>query len=665
VVDGQGIAVYSTIPEVAEQRQNLWSSAAVQNALKKFSGSVQERIVGTDCLVGYSSIPHTKWAILVWEPRASVLARNLQTIRLMTILAFLAVVAATGFSFLASKRLIRPLNRVISATERIARGEPAEPPERSKIVEIGQLADAVHRMGLAIHDRQTKLMETNEALRESERKYRNFLDTAQEAIWAFGADTLTSYVNPALCRLLGYSASEMIGRKSDDFIAPEELEEHRSCVKERICLEMGNYQRTFVAKDRRKVYCHVLASPIVDGQGRFAGVIATMTDITAQLEQEVERRRHEARVKELLERLQHQFDAMPIVCFSLSPEYLLVDVNPAGEKLFGIVKSKAVGDKLPGWFANPEQRTHFLRWLEDGSVSGPTLFTHCIGNTEVHYEWHKSVMKNAFGQTIGTLAMALNVTEKQEAEKKLHQFNLELEQMVAKRTRELEESNRELESFSYSVSHDLRAPLRAIDGFASMLCEDYQACLPEEALKHLQRIRLNAQRMGDLITDLLTLSRLGRKALKIEEVDLTATAHEVWRELSTEMDTAHFEFLVEPNMRTTADLSLMKQVLHNLLSNAVKYSSERPSPKIRVGSFHQNGNPGFFVEDNGVGFDMAYAPKIFEVFQRAHPSQKYEGTGVGLAIVHRIISKHKGHIWVRSAPDVGTAFSFTVGQGAR
>jgi len=662
IVDSQGTVMYSTVKEMAVQRQNLWYSKALQSALKGGHGAVLEKIEGADSVVGYTSIPHTGWAILVWEPRTVALERTLETVRLMTLMAALAAALASVLSFFASKRLIRPLDSLIATTEGIAKGEPIDPPRQSRIHEVGKLAEAVYHMGLKIREREAQLIESNKALQESEFRYRRFLDTAQEAIWALDADGLTSYVNPALCTLLGYPPEEIVGRRSEDFVEPGEREEHLLMLEKRRRGESGDYLQTFIAKNGRRVYTRVLASPILDGQGNFAGAIATMSDVTAIIQQEEERRQHEAQVRELLERLQQQFDAMPTPCFSLDSEGRLVDVNPAGERLFGVQKAAAVGKDLPSWFENTQSRSRFTAWLMDDSFSGPALFTHMIDGHEVHCEWFKSAIASASGEEIGILAMAQNISEKLEAESKIRRFNIELEQKVAQRTRELEESNRELESFSYSVSHDLRSPLRAIDGYASMLVSDYRDVLNEDAQECLDRIRKNTQRMGNLISDLLTLSRLGRQALNLEDIDLAEAAREAWKELSTTNNLDAFDFQVEPNLRVRADYSLMKQVMLNLLSNAVKYTAERPSPQVKIGSFTSNGTAGFYVEDNGVGFDMAYAPKIFEVFQRAHSSHEYEGTGVGLAIVQRVIKKHQGDVWVRSEPGKGTTFFFTVGN---
>lgn len=251
IVDNRGITVYSTSKEIARQRQNLWASKSVQQALKGESGSIQEKIGGIDSVVGFSPIANTNWAILAYEPRSSVLARTSETERLMTIIALLAAVLASILSFFASRRLIRPLRRVIETTEKVIQGESLEPPRPSRIDEVGRLSEAVYHMGLEIRDRELKLIQSNEALRESEQKYRRFLDTAQEAIWAFDKDTRTSYVNPALCQLLGYSASEMIGHQSDEFVAPEERQEHQATIERRMQLETGDYRRTFI--DRKSV----------------------------------------------------------------------------------------------------------------------------------------------------------------------------------------------------------------------------------------------------------------------------------------------------------------------------------------------------------------------------------------------------------------------------
>ena len=234
---------------------------------------------------------------------------------------------------------------------------------------------------------------------------------------------------------------------------------------------------------------------------------------------------------------------------------------------------------------------------------------------------------------------------------------------VSERTRQLEAANRELEAFSYSISHDLRAPLRAINGFTSILLEEYADALPEEARGYLKRVRDNGDHMGHLVDDLLAFSRFGRQALRTQRINPRAIVDRALASLAPFMEGRDVDITVGELPDCNADPNLLEQVFVNLLSNALKYSRNRDAARIEVGALPPKQSAEgsiFFVRDNGAGFDMNYAEKLFGVFQRLHKSQDYEGTGVGLAIVHRIVERHGGRIWAEAKVDQGATFYFTL-----
>ena len=239
-----------------------------------------------------------------------------------------------------------------------------------------------------------------------------------------------------------------------------------------------------------------------------------------------------------------------------------------------------------------------------------------------------------------------------------------LEERVIARTAELETTNRELEAFTYTVSHDLRAPLRAVDGFSQAAIEDFGSSLPAEGSRLLRTIRSSAQHMGHLIDDLLMFSRLGRQALSRVETDTVKVVNAAVRDLEPQLKGRKIEFLVAALPPMSCDPALMRQVWVNLLSNAAKYSAKREHAVVEVGFKEQGAEGVYFVRDNGSGFDMRYANKLFGVFQRLHRSDEFEGTGVGLAIVHRVVSRHGGRIWAEAGVDEGATFSFTVPRPA-
>jgi light-regulated signal transduction histidine kinase (bacteriophytochrome) len=256
------------------------------------------------------------------------------------------------------------------------------------------------------------------------------------------------------------------------------------------------------------------------------------------------------------------------------------------------------------------------------------------------------------------------VAERKRAEEEVRRLNSELEKRVAERTMELITTNQELESFTYSVSHDLRAPLRHVDGYAQILEEEFAPQLPDEARRYTGRIREGSQRMTRLVEDLLNLSRVGKQSLNRQKLDLTPWVEGLVNEFKTETTGRKIEWRVGRLPTVECDPSLMKQAFINLLANAVKYTRPRAEAVIEIGQIQRDGENAIFVRDNGVGFDMKYSGKLFGVFQRLHRAEDFEGTGVGLATVARIVRKHGGRIWGEAEPDRGAVFYFTLGGQA-
>ena len=275
------------------------------------------------------------------------------------------------------------------------------------------------------------------------------------------------------------------------------------------------------------------------------------------------------------------------------------------------------------------------------------------------------VLTDAFNQMLGRI---------EASKEELRRYATELEQRVAERTHELEQrnealrrnaaellaANQELDAFAYSVSHDLRAPLRSIDGFSQVLLEDSGAQLDEAGRGALHRVRAASQRMATLIDDLLRLARVTRAEMRTEVVDLSGMARDIAAELQRTTPARQAEFAIAPGLTARGDPRLLRVVFENLLSNSWKYTAKQPRPRIEFGSVEVDGTHAFLVRDNGAGFDMKYADKLFGVFQRLHSAAEFEGTGIGLATVRRIITRHGGRIWADGAVDRGATFYFTL-----
>lgn len=262
--------------------------------------------------------------------------------------------------------------------------------------------------------------------------------------------------------------------------------------------------------------------------------------------------------------------------------------------------------------------------------------------------------------TVSRNDLIQEIARRKEAEEEIHRFNTELEVLVSERTSKLESANRELESFSYSVSHDLRTPLRAIEGFSRILEEEYRDLIDDEGKRIISIIGDNTRRMSRLIDDLLAFARVGRYEMSPTPLDMESMVKSLFNEIVPDKEAQRITFIVHSLAKSHADASLVRQVWANLLSNAVKFSSREDHPRIEVGSETREGETLYYIKDNGIGFDMAYVNKLFGVFQRLHTVDEFEGTGVGLAIAQRIINRHGGRIWAESSPGKGATFSFTL-----
>ncbi|HMF75522.1 MAG TPA: ATP-binding protein [Bryobacteraceae bacterium] len=261
------------------------------------------------------------------------------------------------------------------------------------------------------------------------------------------------------------------------------------------------------------------------------------------------------------------------------------------------------------------------------------------------------------------------IRERKRAEEEVHQLNISLESRVAERTQDVQEANlqlaatnKELEAFAYSVSHDLRTPLRGIDGWSLALLEDYGEQLDERARQYLDRVRSETQRMGQLIDDMLQLSRVTRAEMQRNPVDLTTMANGIATQLREAHPDRQIQFSVAPGLTAHGDAGLLRIVVTNLLSNAVKFTGACPEATVEFGESRQNGESAFFVRDNGVGFDMAYAGTLFGAFQRLHKASEFPGTGIGLATVQRVVHRHGGQVWAQAQAGKGASFYFTIGS---
>jgi PAS domain S-box-containing protein len=322
-----------------------------------------------------------------------------------------------------------------------------------------------------------------------------------------------------------------------------------------------------------------------------------------------------------------------------------------------------------GWInaLHQEDRAELaLRWQQACELARPFAgemrLWHAANGDYRHVNLRAVPLKGADGRTLEWIGIVDDVHERVQSSEEIRQLNSRLEQRVEERTAELANANQELEAFSYSVSHDLRAPLRSIDGFSMALLEDYDQVLDDTGRDYLNRVRGAAQRMGTLIDDLLKLSRVSRAEIDRQPLNLSDIAQDIVTELHESDPQREIDITIADGLGAYGDARLLRVVLDNLLNNAWKYTGKTAAARIEFGIRDYEGTPSFFIQDNGAGFDMAYAGRLFSAFQRLHDARDYPGTGVGLATVQRIIRRHGGQIWAQADIGKGAVFYFTLPQ---
>ena len=365
--------------------------------------------------------------------------------------------------------------------------------------------------------------------------------------------------------------------------------------------------------------------------------------------------------EEIRGRLAAVVDSSDDAIISKTLEGIISTWNSGAEKVFGYTSSEVVGKPMlmlvPPELVN-EEFDILARIRRGESVERLETVRVRKDGTRIDVSATISPVRDGSGGIVGASKIARDITQRRADERKIRQLNEELEQRVVQRTAQLQAANHELEAFTYSVSHDLRAPLRHIGGFSKILIEDFGPVMDPEARRHLERIEDGAHRMGWLVDELLSLARVGRHALNLQPTTLNSVIEEVVSMLSPETEGRAVSWKIANLPSIECDPVLIRQVFQNLLANALKFTRTRERAVIEVGHRQENGQPVIMVRDNGVGFNMKYIDKLFGVFQRLHRAEDFEGTGIGL--VQRIVHKHGGRVWAEAEVDKGATFYFTL-----
>ena len=532
--------------------------------------------------------------------------------------------------------------------------EPLQTPDGKRLIinttKIPLFDQNQNAMGvLGVFDDITNRKLEEETLKESEARYRMLFENNPQPMWVFDSATFEFLaVNDAAIDKYGFSRQEFLSMTIKDIRPDEDIKDliNYVSVRNEKIIDSGVWRHKL---KNGKIILVEIYSHKIEFENRNARLVLS-NDVTQRKIAEEALKNSEIRHRSTLENMQEGYQ---IIGF----DWRYIYVNESVCRQAYKTKEELIGftmmEKFPG-IENTDMFKVLIRCMEERIPE--------IMENEFYFGNNNKGWFQLSIQPVpeGIFILSLDITERKKAEEEVLNLNAELEQRVKERTQQLEDINKELEAFTYSVSHDLRSPLRAIDGFSKIILEDYGNILDDEGKRLFSIIRNNTSHMDLLITDLLALSKVARGELILGPVNMYQMVNDIFNEIMHKKESTKYNIMIDSLPEICGDASLLRQVWSNLISNAVKYTAPRENCSIKVSCITDKKDITYYIKDNGVGFNPDYSHKLFGVFQRLHSSSEFEGTGVGLAIVERIIHRHNGRVWGEGKINEGAVFYFSL-----
>lgn len=524
----------------------------------------------------------------------------------------------------------------------------AVPPESAS-----QLAEALH----------APIGESKRSPQESGDCFRLLVECLEDyAISLLDPDGRVLTWNQGAERIKGYRADEIIGRHISCFYCPEDVQQGKPEQLLQTAATQGRVEEEGwrIRKDGSQFWADIVVTALRDGASRLIGFSKVIRDLTERRRVEEALRQSETRKGAILE------SALECI-ITMDQDGKIAEFNATAERTFGYRREEVIGRRMAEVIIPPSLRQAHERGLKhylatgEGPVLGKRIEMPALRADGSEFPVELAITASHAGGRVLFTGCLRDITERKRAEEEIKKLNADLERRLAEVTAAYAE-NAELQAFCYAVSHDLRAPLRSIDGFSQALQEDYAGKLDSQGVSFLERIRAAARRMGQLIDDLLKLSRLTRQPLHRESINLSSMARAVAAELQQRDPERKVTAVIADSVVADGDSRLLRVVLENLLNNAWKFTGKHAEARIEFGSTQRESETVYFVRDDGAGFDMAHADKLFAPFQRLHTVTEFAGSGIGLATVQRIIHRHGGEVWGEGAVEQGATFYFTLGS---